>query len=87
MNENKCGCCNTCNAYGYKELWSKIPPCEKNVVESNIKNGCWLCNNQYYNLNNKEIYNYVMNNNNIDVPYNIGCKIDVNSFLRIGNRS
>ena len=83
---NKCNCCNTCNAYGYPQMWNKFPPCQNDQVKSNIINGCWLCNNQYYNLNNKALYERSMFSSNIIPPCNTKCVIDTDSFLRIGKK-
>lgn len=82
-----CDCCNVCNAYGYSQIKNKNKSDINNPVESNIKNGCWLCNNQYYNLNNKSIYNYNMFDENIIPPCNIKCQINVDNYLRHGNKS
>ena len=85
---DQCNCCNTCNAYAYPQMWNKFPPCENQneQVEKNIINGCWLCNNQYYNLDNKALYERSMFSCNIIPPCNTKCIIDTDSFLRIGKK-
>ena len=76
-----------CNAYGYKEFWNKLEPCPKNQVEINIKNGCMLCNNNYYQLNNKLLYNRIFFNDNIISPCNNICMIDISNYFRNSRKS
>lgn len=85
--DKKCDCCYNCNAYGYKELWNKPEPCAKNQVEINIKNGCMLCNNRYYQLNNKALYNRTRFSDDIIPPCNTKCMVDISNYLRIGKQS
>ena len=43
--------------YGDKKGWKEAFERNQNdAVKSNIVNGCYLCNNQYYNLCNKALY-------------------------------
>lgn len=87
--EKECNCCNGCNAYGYPKLWKKDAPCDNQneIVKSNIVNGCWICNNQYYNLNNRALFERSMFNGVNIPPCNTVCQVDVNSSLRIGQKS
>ena len=86
---NQCNCCNTCNAYAYTIMWNKFPPCQNQneQVKNNIKNGCWLCNNKYYNLENKALYYHSTFSCNNVPPCNTKCMVDTDSFLRIGKQS
>ena len=81
MNKSKCGCCNTCDPFNYKNEYLN------NSVYSNIINGCLLCNNAYYNENNKKIYERSFFNGVIIPPCNTVCQVDLEFKLKNGQKS
>tara|TARA_Y200000002_G_C22408345_1_gene548732 strand:+ start:146 stop:403 length:258 start_codon:yes stop_codon:yes gene_type:complete len=84
----ECGCCNTCNAYDDKNEWKKAFERNQNdAVKSNIENGCYLCNNQYYNLCNKALYQRSFFNGMDIPPCNSDCQVNLEYKLRHGVKS
>lgn len=79
------GCCNTCNGYQFNEH-TKFSTNEQ-IYSNIVYNGCLLCNNEYYNQNNKKIYERSFFNGMTVPPCNIDCQVNLEFKLKNGQKS